>query len=229
MLGCVIMAAGNAVRFGANKLEAELNGKPLIRRAFEAVPAGVFDRVAVVTQYPAVAALAREFGFEPVRNDRPGDGLSRTVRLGTQALADCDGIAFLVADQPLLSASAVRAVVRQWREHPSCIVGAACGTRRGNPNVFPREFFPALCALEGDRGGQRRHPAVSGALPCRRRPAGGAGRCRYPRGPARHPGSSVGNGIQQIENGKGTGKSRAHPPVVRCRGEVCFFPANYIS
>ena len=38
MLGCVIMAAGNAVRFGANKLEAELNGKPLIRRAFEAVP-----------------------------------------------------------------------------------------------------------------------------------------------------------------------------------------------
>ena len=25
--------------------------------------------------------------------------------------------------------------------------------RRGNPNVFPREFFPALCALEGDRGG----------------------------------------------------------------------------
>lgn len=153
MLGCVIMAAGNAVRFGANKLEAELDGKPLIRRAFEAVPAGVFDRVAVVTQYPAVAALAREFGFEPVRNDRPGDGLSRTVRLGTQALARCDGIAFLVADQPLLSASAVRAVVRQWREHPSCIVGAACGTRRGNPNVFPREFFPALCALEGDRGG----------------------------------------------------------------------------
>lgn len=153
MLGCVIMAAGNAVRFGANKLEAELDGKPLIRRAFEAVPAGVFDRVAVVTQYPAVAALAREFGFTPVRNDRPGDGLSRTVRFGTQALADCDGIAFLVADQPLLSASAVRAVVRQWREHPSCIVGAACGTRRGNPNVFPREFFPALCALEGDRGG----------------------------------------------------------------------------
>ena len=202
MLGCVIMAAGNAVRFGANKLEAELDGKPLIRRAFEAVPAGVFDRVAVVTQYPAVAALAREFGFEPVRNDRPGDGLSRTVRLGTQALAQCDGIAFLVADQPLLSASAVRAVVRQWREHPSCIVGAACGTRRGNPNVFPREFFPALCALEGDRGGSaviRRH---EDALPCRRRPAGGAGRCRYPRGPARHPGSSVGNGIQQIENGK---------------------------
>ena len=50
MLGCVIMAAGNAVRFGANKLEAELDGKPLIRRALEAVPAGVFDRVAERTR-----------------------------------------------------------------------------------------------------------------------------------------------------------------------------------
>ena len=100
MLGCVIMAAGNAVRFGANKLEAELDGKPLIRRAFEAVPAGVFDRVAVVTQYPAVAALAREFGFTPVRNDRPGDGLSRTVRFGTQALADCDGILIVATANP---------------------------------------------------------------------------------------------------------------------------------
>ena len=164
---------GERRALGANKLEAELDGKPLIRRALEAVPAGVFDRVAVVTQYPAVAALAREFGFTPVRNDRPGDGLSRTVRLGTQALADCDGIVFLVADQPLLSASAVRAVVRQWREHPSCIVGAACGTRRGNPNLFPREFFPGPVRARGRPRRQRRHPAVSERYLCRRRPAGG--------------------------------------------------------
>ena len=151
--GCLIMAAGNASRFRANKLAAQFDGKPLIRRALEAVPAELFARVVVVTQYPQVEELAAEFGFEAIRNPHPDYGISYTIRLGTQALAQCDGIAFLVADQPLLSASAVRAVVRQWREHPSCIVGAACGTRRGNPNVFPREFFPALCALEGDRGG----------------------------------------------------------------------------
>ena len=154
----------------------------------------MFDRVVVVTQYPAVAALAREFGFEPVRNDRPGDGLSRTVRLGTQALAQCDGIAFLVADQPLLSASAVRAVVRQWREHPSCIVGAACGTRRGNPNVFPREFFPALCALEGDRGGSaviRQYPERYLAVDV---PPEALADVDTPRGPARFARGKVGRG-----------------------------------
>ena len=162
MLGCVIMAAGNAVRFGANKLEAELDGKPLIRRAFEAVPAGVFDRVVVVTQYPAVAALAREFGFEPVRNDRPGDGLSRTVRLGTQALAQCDGIAFLVADQPWLKRDSVEALAALWAQHPAKIAAMARGGVRGNPCLFPAQFYPELLALNGDRGGSaviRNHEA----------------------------------------------------------------------
>ena len=161
MLGCVIMAAGNAVRFGANKLEAELDGKPLIRRAFEAVPAGVFDRVAVVTQYPAVAALAREFGFEPVRNDRPGDGLSRTVRLGTQALAQCDGIAFLVADQPLLRCETLAREVNFFSSHREHIVALGHNGARGNPCLFPARFFPELLALEGDVGGGaviRKHP-----------------------------------------------------------------------
>ena len=150
-IGCVVLAAGNARRFGSNKLQVQVDGESLIRRALETVPSGLVT--VLVSQYPEILSLAGEYGFEAVLNDQPDLGLSRSVRLGLERLTDCGGVLFLVADQPLLSASAVRAVVRQWREHPSCIVGAACGTRRGNPNVFPREFFPALCALEGDRGG----------------------------------------------------------------------------
>ena len=43
-LGCVLMAAGNARRFGQNKLSAALDGRSLILRALEAVPSvlGVF-------------------------------------------------------------------------------------------------------------------------------------------------------------------------------------------
>ena len=159
-IGCVVLAAGNARRFGSNKLQVQVDGESLIRRALETVPSGLVT--VVVSQYPEILSLAGEYGFGAVLNDQPDVGLSRSVRLGLERLTGCDGVLFLVADQPLLSASAVRAVVRQWREHPSCIVGAACGTRRGNPNVFPREFFPALCALEGDRGGSaviRNHEA----------------------------------------------------------------------
>ena len=56
-IGCVVMAAGNARRFGANKLAAALAGKPLILRALEAVPEGLFSRVEVVTQYAEIADI----------------------------------------------------------------------------------------------------------------------------------------------------------------------------
>ena len=51
-IGCIVMAAGNARRFGSNKLDARVEGKTLLRRALEAVPVSCFTRVAVVTQYP---------------------------------------------------------------------------------------------------------------------------------------------------------------------------------
>ena len=128
-IGCIVMAAGMSSRFGGNKLAQEWQGKSLILHALEAVPTDRLSAVVVVTQYPEVVALAKEFSFTPIVNSHPEYGQSHTIHLGVKALDACDALLFQVADQPLLSASAVRAVVRQWREHPSCIVGAACGTR----------------------------------------------------------------------------------------------------
>lgn len=160
-IGCVVMAAGNARRFGANKLAAALEGKPLILRALEAVPEGLFSRVEVVTQYPEVADMAAKFGFDVLRNDRPDLGLSHTIALGTQALADCGAILYMVADQPLLARETVSRVAAAWQETPERIVAAAHGGKRGNPCIFPHEFFPELLALTGDTGGSaviKRHP-----------------------------------------------------------------------
>ena len=160
-IGCLVMAAGCGSRFGRNKLEAEVDGKSLLRRALEAVPAEEFHRVTVVTQYDGAAALAESFGFDVVRNDRPQDGLSCTVRLGTEAMADCDAILYQVADQPLLERGTVRRELEFFRAHPDCIVGLSHNGVRGNPCVFPRRFFPELMALEGDVGGNvviRAHP-----------------------------------------------------------------------
>lgn len=158
---CLIMAAGNASRFRANKLAAEFDGKPLIRHALEAVPSALFSRVAVVTQYPQVMALAQEFGFEAMENPHPDYGISYTIRLGTEALADCPAILYMVADQPLLSQDSVQRVVTAWQAQPDRIAGASHNGKRGNPNIFPREFYPELLALTEDHGGStviRAHP-----------------------------------------------------------------------
>lgn len=150
-IGCVVMAAGNGQRFGENKLAALVDGKPLIRHALEAVPTDL--ETVVVTQYPEILSIAEEFGFHTILNTHPDWGISHTIELGTEHLSHCDGILYMVSDQPMLRKGSVEQIVSLWRIHPDRIVGASHNGVRGNPNLFPKEYFPALCSLEGDRGG----------------------------------------------------------------------------
>lgn len=159
MIGCVILAAGNSSRFGANKLLAKFRGGPLIARAFGAIPPKLAPQTVAVTQYEAVEALARESGFACVRNDAPELGISRSIRLGTEALlsrrAELDGILYLVADQPLLTRETVLRLLEAFRARPDRIIVPAAEGRQGNPCVFPKDLFPALLSLTGDRGGKQ--------------------------------------------------------------------------
>ena len=159
-LGCVVMAAGNARRYGDNKLAAQLRGRSLILRALEAVPTEAIDSAVVVTQYPEIMRLAGEFHFAAVYNEHPDYGISHTIELGLTGLRDCDGVMFLVSDQPLLRRKSVAALARLWKSHPDSIAALSHGGVRGNPCVFPARFYPELLELTEDRGadaGIRRH------------------------------------------------------------------------
>ena len=154
------MAAGNARRFGENKLAARFRGKSLIRWTLEAVPEDIFDAVAVVTQYPEITELAREFSFIAIRNEHPDFGISHTIKLGLTALRDYDGVLFLVSDQPLLRQESVIELAELWKQQPDKIVALGHDGVRGNPCLFPARFFPELLELREDRGGNaviRRH------------------------------------------------------------------------
>ena len=156
MVGCVIMAAGSASRFGSDKLLALLGGKPLAARAMDAIPPEL--RCVIVTGSTAVAELAAERGIPVIENKRPQDGISRTVRLGTAFLMrdpTVSGILYLPADQPLLRRESVRRITEAFLETPDRICAATADGRRGSPCVFPRDLFGSLCELTGDCGGSR--------------------------------------------------------------------------
>ena len=159
-IGAVLMAAGNAERFGENKLAQTFGGKTLASRALDALGGYDFDAVAVVTQYPELEKEAKERGYIPVKNEHPDRGISHTISLGLDALPGCDGILFSVADQPCLSGRSVKSVVEAWKENPAGIAAAAHDGVRGNPCIFSKDFFPELRALKEDKGGNtviRRH------------------------------------------------------------------------
>ena len=159
-IGCVVMAAGQGRRFGGGKLTVDLEGRSLIRRTLEAVPRELFSAAAVVAGGGAVLELASSLGFLPVENERPELGLSRTVRLGLEALGDCQGALFWPGDQPLVRRETVLALTERWRRDPETIAALGCRGVRGSPCIFPARLFPELLALTGDRGGSaviRRH------------------------------------------------------------------------
>ena len=167
--GCVVMAAGSGTRFGGGKLLAEYRGAPLYRHALEAVPADALERVAVVSGDDEILSAGEAMGFLCVRNDRPEDGVSWTIRLGLDALGDVDAALFMVADQPRLRRKTVERLLAEGESRPEKIVAPARSDGQlGNPCLFPAAFFPELRALEGDRGGRRvitAHPEALAAIP----------------------------------------------------------------
>lgn len=152
-IGCVIMASGFGRRFGGNKLSQTVDGVSLIEHALSAVPAEKFEKVVVVTQYPQITELAEKHGFIPLYNAHPEHGQSESIHIGLQALQDCDGILFQVADQPKLQKESVASLVDFFCEYPGKIVALSHEGHRGNPCLFPARFFSELMDIKGDHGG----------------------------------------------------------------------------
>lgn len=160
-LGAVLMAAGLGRRFGGDKLFARIGNTTLIEHALALLPAALFKKTAVVSKDERILALAKQYGFTPVLNDAPEEGISSSIRLGTNALEGLDAAMFFVCDQPNLSSETVRLLVGAFEETPDKIIVPEAKGKWGNPCIFPSSYFPELLALEGDTGGKaviRKHP-----------------------------------------------------------------------
>ena len=167
-VGCVIMASGQATRFGSNKLLTDFRGKPLIYKALEITNTSLIAARVVVTRSPELADYCRGQGVEVLLHDLPGR--NDTVRLGLEALLDdCPGLAgcmFLPGDQPLLRRASVEALVWSFLLNPALQKETERLIFRlgyqgpddpfpllGSPVLFGRAHFPALCALPEGKGG----------------------------------------------------------------------------
>ena len=103
------MASGVGVRFGGNKLMAELCGAPLIGHVVRATD-DLFSRRVVVTRHADVAALCEMLGAQVILHDKPCR--NDTVRLGMEAMDGCDTVTFVQGDQPLIRPASIAALLR---------------------------------------------------------------------------------------------------------------------
>lgn len=154
-VAAIVLAAGLARRFGAQKLLVPFGSSTVIRVVVDTVLACGVDYVVVVVG-PQSDGIRTAVGSEPVAwavNEDPARGLSSSVAAGIAALPPNVGAALvLLGDQPTLAASVVQRVVAAWREGAGPIVAPRYRGVRGNPVLFDSAMFSALRALEGEHG-----------------------------------------------------------------------------
>ncbi len=168
-IAALLLAAGRGSRFGAfaNKLLADLEGRPLVRRAAEAALASRLHRVIVVTGHERAEIEAALAGLPLVftHNRDFASGLASSLRRGVAAAADDDGVVVLLADMPRVSLRTIDALISAFEEAPGALaVVPVREGRRGNPALLAKSIFPQIAALEGDEGARRLLRKLGGVI-----------------------------------------------------------------
>ena len=167
-VAAVILAAGEARRFGAPKPLLDWHGEPFIRHIARTALAADLSPVIVVSgAYPSeVQGALQGLDVSVVHNSQWQAGQSTSVQTGLLALPpQISAVIFLLADQPQVTVELLRALVDQYslsdfqlqspiRDPQSPIVAPWVGSQRSNPVLFDRTTFLDLMALEGDVGGR---------------------------------------------------------------------------
>ena len=164
--GCIVMASGAGVRFGGNKLMAELCGEPLVGHVVRATD-GLFNRRVVVTRHVDVAALCETLGAQVILHDEPGR--NDTVRLGMEAMDGCDTVTFVQGDQPLIRPASIAALLRAAERDAAGAVGRDYGEamRHGASGAAGRDGAGAAETVGRDAvGGGVENVAGGDAIGC---------------------------------------------------------------
>jgi molybdenum cofactor cytidylyltransferase len=150
VIAAVVLAAGSASRFGAQKLLLPYRGAPLLRRTVESIAAAQVQPIVVVT------SLADALAGLPVRvveNPEAAQGMSTSLRAGLLALPeDIEGAFVCLGDQPGIEEKIFARLMDAFRTTGKPIAAPYYQGVRGNPVLFASALFDELCALKGDQG-----------------------------------------------------------------------------
>jgi len=150
-----VLAAGESQRFGRSKMCESMQGETLVRRAARLAREVCGDRSILVVGHEgaAVSAAAGDAPQFVIVNDRYEEGIGGSIALAAKAVSHvADGLLLLLADQPLVTAEHLRALVSEWHGEDDVIVATAFSGTMGPPVLFPRGAFAALGELTGDQG-----------------------------------------------------------------------------
>jgi molybdenum cofactor cytidylyltransferase len=149
---------------GADKLVADLAGRPVLAHVLDAFAMAGIPTLCVVGEEEGKAAnVAKTSSIPLVVAGNHALGMAHSLRAGLSACPiGWDAVIVALADMPLVS-PALLFEIAAAADHDHIVV-PVCGEERGNPVAWGRDFIPALSKLSGDRGGRSLMPRFAGAI-----------------------------------------------------------------
>jgi len=150
----VILAAGEARRFGAQKLLAPLNGRALVQHVIGAANASSLSDVVLVVGADADRIVRIAMGrARVVRNPNYGTGQASSLQAGLRAFADnVHAAVVLLGDMPGVTPALIDELIATQRETGAPAVISRWKGHRTPPALLHRDLWPAARALAGDVG-----------------------------------------------------------------------------
>ena len=152
MIAAIILAAGEAKRFGQTKQLMPLNGKPLLQHTIDVVTESKADDVCVVLGANA-EAIASQIRANVVINHDYTKGMSTSLQAGLRAIdRDAEAAIIALGDQPFIASKTIDALIDEYRRSHTPIVVPTYNGSRGNPVLIDRSLFARALELRGDVG-----------------------------------------------------------------------------
>jgi len=151
-----VLAAGNSVRFGENKLLFEFEGQPLFSHVLKQLNQADIH-ICVVTQYEQIAEYCRSEEIPYVLSPQSRAGISYSIKAAVNYFRElgAEDLVFTAADQPYLKAETVRTLTAARRDSGKGLGSLMTDGHPSNPTIFGCQYFDELLTLEGDAGGRK--------------------------------------------------------------------------
>jgi molybdenum cofactor cytidylyltransferase len=152
----ILLAAGRATRYGADKLLTPLpSGEPLAVAAARHLREGLGSGARLLAaRRPEQIELGERLaasGFELVVSDETRAGMGRSLALAVAASPDASGWLVALADMPAIQPQTIAQVAAALAGGASIAAPVHAG-RRGHPVGFAASWRDALTRLDGDIG-----------------------------------------------------------------------------
>lgn len=158
----LILAAGEASRYGSPKQLLEIDEQTLIQRAAHLACDAHCSPIIIVTgaYHQQISQLAFPENVTLVENTQWVDGMGRSVAKGAKAIQliqnqssePTEAVLILLADQPAINLGTITKLKNEFDDSIPSIVISKHQDVTGPPSLFHSKYIPELVKLKGDLG-----------------------------------------------------------------------------